>query len=59
MVNRYHEGLVKSSAVDARNVLAAQGDLFILGQGQVALADPFLASRALRGGEIWQDSTFY
>jgi uncharacterized protein len=48
-------GLVKSSAVDARDTLAAQGDLFIIGQGQVALADPFLASWALRGGEHWQD----
>jgi hypothetical protein len=49
-------GLVKSSAVDARDTLTAQGDLFIIGQGQVALADPFLASWALRGGEIWRDS---
>jgi len=48
--------LVKSSAVDARDALAAQGDLFILGHGAVALADPFLASWALRGGELRQDS---
>lgn len=37
-------GLVKSSTVDARDALAAQGDLFILDRGRVALADPFLAN---------------
>ena len=45
-------GLVKSSAADARDALAAQGDLFIYSHGQVALADPFLATWALRGGEV-------
>ncbi len=39
--------LVKSSAVDARDSLAAQGDLFILDRGRVALSDPFLASWGL------------
>jgi len=36
-------GLVKSSAADARDLLAAQGDLFVFDGGRVVLADPFLA----------------
>jgi hypothetical protein len=39
----------KSSMVDARDQLAAQGDLFVYAGGRVELTDPFLAAWALRG----------
>jgi hypothetical protein len=41
-----HAGLAKTSAVAARETLAAQGDLFSFGGGRVALSDPFLAAWA-------------
>ncbi len=39
----------KSSMVDARDQLAAQGDLFVHAGGRVELTDPFLAAWTLRG----------
>ncbi len=39
----------KSSMVDTRDQLAAQGDLFVHAGGRVELTDPFLAAWALRG----------
>ncbi len=39
----------KSSMVDARDQMAAQGDLFVYDGGRVELADPFMAAWALRG----------
>jgi hypothetical protein len=42
-------GLAKSSLVDARDQLTAQGDLFVHAGGRVELTDPFLAAWVLHG----------
>lgn len=44
-----HAQLAKSSLVDARNQLAAQGDLFVHAGGLVELTDPLLAAWVLHG----------
>lgn len=44
-----HAELAKSSLVDARDQLAAQGDLFVHAGGLVELTDPFLAAWVIRG----------
>ncbi|HEY5342762.1 MAG TPA: hypothetical protein VIJ66_03790 [Solirubrobacteraceae bacterium] len=44
-----HAGLAKSSLVDARDKLTAQGDLFVHAGGLVELTDPFLAAWVLHG----------
>jgi|GEM_PF-4947370 len=44
-----HAELAKSSLVDARDQLAAQGDLFVHAGGLVELTDPFLAAWVLYG----------